>query len=303
MNKGANMADKFFYPDEGGVTALMCRPTYFDVRYEINPWMDRRRQPRKALAHRQWEMLYSTLAEKLGVKIELIDPVAGLPDFVFTANAGLCMGSTFIPSHFRHPQRSREEAHWQKWFEARGYDVVHLPPGLYFEGEGDVLRWSNLLVVGYRFRSDREAVFHVAQLLEKELLALELVDPWFYHLDTCFAPIGPETVLFYPSAFTEESRQAILERFSQAIPVGDEEARRLACNLVVVGRQVVMSANCPVARAELLNLGYEVHEVDVGEFMKAGGGAKCLVLFLASYPQRSLRSGPLAPAQAVAAYR
>jgi N-dimethylarginine dimethylaminohydrolase len=288
------MAGESVYPEVGGVAALMCPPAYFGVRYEINPWMDRRRPPRKGLAHRQWEILYSTLAEKLGISIELIDPVPGLPDFVFTANAGLCIGSTFIPSHFRHPQRSREEAHWQKWFEARGYDLVHLPSGLYFEGEGDVLQWGDLLVAGYRFRSDREAEFHVAQLVEKELLALELVDPWFYHLDTCFAPIDRDTVLYYPAAFSPESRRAIRERFRRSIPVGDEEARRLACNLVAVDRQIVMSANCSVARAKLQRLGYEVHEVDVSEFLKAGGGAKCLVLFLASTPELSQESRPLA---------
>lgn len=294
------MASESNCPDSGGVTALMCPPVYFGVRYEINPWMDRRRPPRKDRTRRQWELLYSTLAEKMGIRIELIDPVAGLPDFVFTANAGLCMGSTFIASRFRHPQRSREEAHWEQWFAARGYHVVCLPSGLCFEGEGDVLQCGHLLVAGYRFRSDREAVFHVSQLLEKEILALELIDPWFYHLDTCLAVLGPDTVLYYPPAFSVESRRRILERFSLAIPVVDEEARRLACNLVAADRQVVISANCPVARTQLLDLGYVVNEVEVSEFMKAGGGAKCLVLFVASTPELSQTSGPLARASVTA---
>jgi N-dimethylarginine dimethylaminohydrolase len=294
------MASESTCPDSGGITALMCPPAHFGVRYEINPWMDRRRPPRKGLAHQQWEILNGTLAQKMGINIELIDAVAGLPDFVFTANAGLCMGNTSIASRFRYRQRSPEEAHWEQWFAARGYQVVRLPPGLHFEGEGDVLQCGHLLAAGYRFRSDREAVFHVSQLLEKELLALELVDPWFYHLDTCFAPLGPDTVLYYPPAFSEESRRRIVERFSRAIPVVDEEARRLVCNLVAADRQVVISANCPVARTQLLNLGYVVNEVEVSEFMKAGGGAKCLVLFLASTPELSQASGPLAYASATA---
>jgi N-dimethylarginine dimethylaminohydrolase len=210
------------------------------------------------------------------------------------------MGGTFIASRFRHPQRSREEVHWERWLAARGYHVVRLPPGLYFEGEGDVLQCGPLLAAGYRFRSDREAGVHVAQLLEKEVLALELTDPWFYHLDTCFAPLGQDTVLYYPSAFSGESQRMILERFSRAIPVGDEEAHRLVCNLVVVGSQLVMSANCPVARAELLALGYMVHEVEISEFLKAGGAAKCLVLFLASVFEPCPEPGPLARASAKA---
>ena len=36
---------------------LMCRPTYFTVSYEINPWMDRARPVDTALAVSQWERL------------------------------------------------------------------------------------------------------------------------------------------------------------------------------------------------------------------------------------------------------
>ena len=60
----------------------------------------------------------------------------------------------------------------------------------------------------------------------------------------------------------------------------EQEARRFACNSVVVDRHVVINADCPVTTAELRARGFEVHEVDVSEFLKAGGGPKCLVLIL-----------------------
>ena len=69
-------------------TFLMCKPSYFEVRYVINPWMTANiGRVDKELASRQWNNLYDTLAEKTNIK--LIEPVAGLPDMVFTANAGL----------------------------------------------------------------------------------------------------------------------------------------------------------------------------------------------------------------------
>ena len=271
----------------GCLSLLMSPPHYFGVTYEINPWMDPRRGVDGPLARRQWDALYRVLTEEVGANVHLVAPVPGLSDFVFTANAGLVAGSTFIPSNFRHPERAREEPHWRAWFDARGYRIVSLPPRLRFEGQGDVLPCGELLVAGHRFRSEYEAVRQVGRLLDRELLPLELADPWFYHLDTCFCPVSQGTVLYYPQAFTAEGRAAIQARFPDAIPVEADEARRFACNSIVVGEHVVMSRDCPRAKGELLDRGYEVHEVDVGEFLKAGGGARCLALSLAPVAEPS----------------
>ena len=267
-------------PRVGSTHILMCPPDYFDVRYEINPWMDTQISVDRALAREQWNNLYQTLVSEVGAAVKMVDPVIGLPDFVFTANAGLLVGNTFVASSFRHPERAREERHWQTWFESNGYRVVRLPSALRFEGEGDLLSNGDLILAGYRFRSDREAIDRVGRLLRREALVLELADPWFYHLDTCACPLTDDAILYYPEAFTAAGRALIGERFPNSFPIPEEEARRFACNSVVIDRHVVMTTKCPVVEAELQARGYEVHEVDVSEFLKAGGGPKCLTLFL-----------------------
>ncbi|MBI2846718.1 MAG: amidinotransferase, partial [Chloroflexi bacterium] len=258
----------------------MCPPDYFGVEYEINPWMDRRRQVDKDKASRQWDALYKVLSQDIGAGVELATPNLGLPDLVFTANAGLVVGQTAIASRFRHPERAREEPNWRSWFEANGYKMFHLPDNLHFEGQGDVLAFGDVLMGGYGFRSDLEAVRLVGDLLKKKLFALELVDPWFYHLDTCFCPLNGGAALYYPGAFTEAGRRLIEACVPDPIVVDREEAHHFVCNSVVIGRNVVMSCNCPKAREELQTRGYQVHELDFSEFLKAGGGAKCLVLIL-----------------------
>ncbi|MBI4202775.1 MAG: amidinotransferase [Chloroflexi bacterium] len=259
---------------------LMCPPTFYAVEYEINPWMKRREAVDGTKARRQWYTLFRVLSEDIGATVELARPLPGLPDFVFAANSGLVLDGLVIPSRFRYPERSAEEQHWRAWFEVHDYGSYEIPLGLYFEGEGDVLVCGDLLVAGFGFRSDREAVQRVSELLEKEALILQLANPWFYHLDTCFCPLNRETVLYVPQAFTEASRRAITQRFPDAIPVPENEAHRFACNSIVLGRHVVMSPECPVTGQELKMRGYMVHEVEVSEFLKAGGGAKCLALFL-----------------------
>src|ERR1051326_779226 len=101
----------------------MCRPTYYGIEYEINPWMSVSHGADTERATRQWEALHATLTGAIGTRVELIDPQQGLPDMVFTANAGLVWGNVFIPSRFRHPERAGEEPLFEHWFAEHGFEI------------------------------------------------------------------------------------------------------------------------------------------------------------------------------------
>src|SRR5580658_316389 len=96
---------------------LMCSPDHYGIEYEINPWMSRSRGSAPEHAHQQWRNLYETLLS-LGVQVELMTPQPGLPDLVFTANAGLVFGQKFYSSRFRHEVRARESPYFDAWFAA-----------------------------------------------------------------------------------------------------------------------------------------------------------------------------------------
>src|SRR5260370_136127 len=164
---------------------LMCAPDFYGIEYEINPWMSRSRgsSPEKALA--QWKALYETLVG-LGVAVKLMTPQPGLPDLLFTANAGLVFQKRFFSSRFRHEVRARESPYFDGWFAANGFTVEHLPDGVFFEGAGDALFCGRTLFAGYRIRSDVGGHQHLGKVLGVQVLPLELVNPRFYHLDTCF---------------------------------------------------------------------------------------------------------------------
>jgi len=257
---------------------LMCPPNYYGIEYEINPWMDIRHQSDSRLARAQWEKLYDLLKNKLSVNVELIKPAQGLPDMVFTANAGLIYEKQFILASFRHPQRRGESPHFRAWFEERGYRLHVLPQELFFEGAGDGLFFGENLFAGYRIRSDIRTHGIIGESLEKRVLSLELVDDRFYHLDTCFCPLDHERALYYPMAFDEYGRQ-VIERFvPKPLPVSDADALRFGCNAVVIERNVVLHQGCEELKALLGGEGFTVHELNLSEFLKAGGSAKCLTL-------------------------
>ena len=258
---------------------LMCPPEFYGIEYEINPWMNKERQVDHDAAVSQWNDLHRLLGE-IGARVSLLAPVAGLPDLVFTANAAMIFGDVAVLSRFRHPQRQGEEEIDAEWLEAAGFNVQRLPADMYFEGAGDALFCGETLVAGYRIRSDARSHQHVAKLAGCRVIPVELVDHYYYHIDTCFCPLAPGEAIYFPAAFDDYGRRALAEAVDTLIEVEAAEAQSFACNAVVVGRQVVTNTGCPRLHAELKSRGYEALETPLSEFVKSGGSAKCLTLRL-----------------------
>jgi N-dimethylarginine dimethylaminohydrolase len=263
---------------------LMVRPDHYDVVYEINPWMSRARRASPERAMEEWRGLHRVLTEDLGAEVLLAEQPPDLPDMVFTANAGLVYGTRAVLSNFRHPERQGEAAQFRRWFESQGFEVLTLPPERRFEGEGDALFVGETLFAGYHWRSDVHSHRLVGEMLGARVLSLELVDPHFYHLDTCFCPLDEQTAVYYPPAFDPYARRVIEAHVPRRIEVCAEEAARFACNAVVLGRHVALNSGCPRLEATLRNLEFVPHATPLDEFLKAGGSAKCLTLHLDREP-------------------
>lgn len=260
-------------------TIMMCPPDYYGIEYEINPWMSRSRQSDADLSKQEWQALCALLSS-LGAEVRWLSPVKGLPDLVFTANAGLVWRDKVFLSNFRHAARQGETPLDEAWFQAQGFETVSLPKSMNFEGAGDALFCGETLFGGYLIRSDAKAMQWLAKAMSCRVIPLQLVDDYYYHLDTCFCPLADDLAIYYPPAFDEYAQKALAEYVPRLIAVKQEEAQRFACNAVVVGKHVVLNTGCPHLEADLKSQGYEPHATELGEFIKAGGSAKCLTLRL-----------------------
>jgi N-dimethylarginine dimethylaminohydrolase len=264
-------------------TILMCAPEYFGVTYVINPWMEGHfGDTDRALAQQQWDRLRSEIAKH--VKVVLQPPQPGLPDIVFTANAGLVLGDKAVVSRFRSIERQGEEPHDRAWFAENGFEIVDWPQDVPFEGAGDALfdRGQRLLWVGNGFRSAKAVPGLLEKMLGCKTAALNLVDPRFYHLDTCLCPLAGGYMLYFPAAFDEKSR-ALIESVvpeDKRIPVEEADALKFCCNAVDLGGTVLMNDASPQLQQRLRNKGFIPVLTPMSEFMKAGGGSKCLTLKL-----------------------
>lgn len=264
-------------------TILMCPPDHFEVAYVINPWMEGHfANTNDALAHRQWNALRDAIERH--AKIVLEPPRRALPDIVFTANAGLVLGNKVIVSRFRGIERRGEEAHHRAWFAENGFDILDWPEDVPFEGAGDALfdRGQELLWVGHGFRSEASVPALLEKMLGRATAALNLVDPRFYHLDTCFCPMAGGVLMYFPAAFEDKSC-ALIEALVPAgkrIAVDEADALKFCCNAVDLEGTVYMNDASENLQARLRGAGFTPVITPLSEFMKAGGAAKCLTLKL-----------------------
>lgn len=263
---------------------LMCAPDDFDVRYVINPWMEHQiGKAARSLARAQWEALRDALVD--AATIELAAPAAGLPDMVFTANAGFILGDRVVVSRFRAEERRAEEPLFRAFFEAQGFNVAPWPEEVPFEGAGDALidRAQPIVWCGHGMRSDEAAPRALEQIFGRHTIGLRLVDPRFYHLDTCFCPLEGGFVMYYAPAFDAQSRAEIEKRTppEKRIEIGEDDAMRFSCNAVDIGGRIVMNDASPSLQRRLAAAGFTLVLTPLGEFLKAGGSAKCLTLKLA----------------------
>lgn len=263
------------------IRILMCAPDHYDVDYVINPWMEGNiHKSSKERAVEQWQKLHHIIKDH--AIVDLVTPQKGVPDMVFTANAGLVLGSNVVLSRFYHPERQGEEPFFKEWFEENGFTVYELPKDLPFEGAGDALfdREGRWLWAGYGFRSELDSHPYIAKWLDTEVLSLRLIDNRFYHLDTCFCPLANGYLLYYPQAFDSYSNRLIEMRVPEEkrIVVEEADAVNFACNAVNINDVVIMNKISHDLEQSITEKGFRVIQTPLTEFLKAGGAAKCLTL-------------------------
>ncbi len=268
---------------------LMVRPTHYDIKYVINPHMsDNVGAVDKMQALNEWQHLYDGFKE-LGLSVEAIDGIEDLPDMVFCANQSLpYIGKdgrkgvlmSIMNSEYRKPEVKRIG----KYFEEQNYEIQHLDPGnnKSFEGMGDAL-WhfrKRLIWGGYGFRTSAGAYEEISEKLNTPVIALELVDEKFYHLDTCMSMLSTDSVMIYSDAFTETGLEIIDKMFDTVVKASKYEAENLfAANATCPdGKNVLIQQGCTDINKKLRDAGFSVHEYSTYEFIKSGGSVFCMKL-------------------------
>ncbi|PHQ80055.1 MAG: hypothetical protein COB66_05580 [Coxiella sp. (in: Bacteria)] len=257
---------------------LLCEPNYFQIEYQINPYMrlDQRVDPEAAIS--AWHQLVACIVQCGGEVVTTL-PQPDCPDMVFTANAGLVIDQHIILSQMQCAERAAEIPWFKTFFEEQGYTVYEAIAGA-FEGEAEAVCVDGRWYVGYGFRSDKSFYDDHPFFKAQQKVYCELVSPEFYHLDTCFLSLGDGNALWYPPAFTEKSQHDMQQQGLNLFDVSDADARRFACNSIIIDKHIIVPQGCDATTPHLRELGFTIHELDMSQFLKAGGACNCMVLNL-----------------------
>jgi N-dimethylarginine dimethylaminohydrolase len=276
---------------------LMCPPTYFDVAYAINPWMDPTRQVDRILALRQWSGLVDAY-RATGHSVDLLEPLPGMPDMVFAANGATVVAGRTLSARFANAQREPEAAVHAAWHQRNGIlyggGEVQQPIAVN-EAEGDFAVLSKTILAGYGFRTTPAAHRELAALTDRDVISLELVDPRLFHLDLALAVLDDvrDHIGYYPEAFSHKSRQLLAELFPDALIANEHDAYAFGLNAVSDGLHVFIPCGARQLREDLAAAGYWPISVDLSELSKGGGSVKCCTQEIRPAPIATRRGASL----------
>ncbi len=288
-------------------TFVMCPPEWYGVDYVLNPWMAGNvHRSSRDLAFAQWKGLHNVLRGVADVR--LLHPEPGCPDMVFVAHTALVHHGVAAVSSFHPPERRAESTYLRRWLASQGFLLWETPRETAFEGEGDLCfsDSGSRLWAAHGVRTCKAAHRHVADAWHVPVTSLHLVDPRFYHLDTCFTPLaspngGSGYLLYYPGAFDAASLALIESAYPAArrIAVSEADATRMACCALNLGRTVFTGEIGRELAARLFDAGFDVVQLELSEFIKGGGGARSMALRLsdmsATHGQLGLSPTPAMP--------
>ncbi len=256
---------------------ILCPPTYYNIEYEINPWMHIENKVTGQTVFDQYAMLKNTY-QKLDIPFYEIIPSKGLPDQVYITDSGHPEGNIFIKSNYKYPQRKKESEIAADFFKENGYEIKTLPERIFFEGQGDLLKVEEKYFMGWGKRTSRQAKKYLEDILQNEVIDIELIDPYFYHLDTCLGLLTKDIAIINDKAFTKEGLDKIKAQFNTIIIASKEDNNCLACNLVVIDKNVIINEISKELKNAIESYGFAVHMVPTSEYIKGGGSIKCLSL-------------------------
>ena len=266
---------------------MMCEPRYYNVIHpQMNYHMKMKRHVNYNLAMLQWEKLVSILIAN-NVKINFQKPVPNLVDMVFTANAGLIYRNKALISNFTAQPRVSESFYHNSFFLSNKFDTYNMITK--FEGAGDALFSDlNTLWLGHGFRTENEAKFEIADIIGEgiQINSLKLIRPEWYHLDTCFCPIGKDKLLLYREAFDEASLQTVFSHYdkNKCIFLSEEDAINFSGNTIVIenSHETILIGHkySDTLKTDFSEMGLKFIECNMSELLLSGGSTKCCVLNL-----------------------
>ncbi|KAL4505140.1 hypothetical protein ABPG72_016207 [Tetrahymena utriculariae] len=256
---------------------FLCSPDFLQLKYVINPWMDLSAQFSVEKAKQQWEELVNTYKKLVPESVHTVPPKENLTELCFFGDSVFAINKKAVFGRFATNERFPETEYVIEYLRSQGFEGERVPEGMHYEGSGETMVWNGKILVGYGKRNTKEIVSYLQKVYSNmEVIGFQLIDPEFYHLDTAMFPISENLIAVYENAFSEEAKQKIKKLGCEIIYLTYKDAKEFSCNSTVIGKHAIVHYEAENFIKLLQQRGFQIHTVDVSEFIKFGGGLKCL---------------------------
>lgn len=257
---------------------FLCPPDHLELIYEINPWMNSDQPFSKQKATEQWWALVEAYRKVAPRKVHILPPKEGLTELCFIGDSVFACQHQALYGNFRHPERAPERDYVAKIMNRWGFEGEFVPELIYYEGSGETMLWRDDILFGFGQRSHEEAQIFLERTFGRKVYGFEMELEHFFHLDTALFPLDDDVIVYFPKTFGPIDTKTLNSLDCELLAVTEEEAHQFACNAVVFENHVFTHAGPTSFIRTLEKRGYSVVPVDISEFLKLGGGLKCLTL-------------------------
>ena len=281
---------------------VMNFPFTLDTAVPNNIWMQEMEEEalkiNKGNAYRQFLDLYQFVA---GNSLVYTLPSTGnFQDLVYVANMGIYLphikdSNHIILSNFTSEPRQGEEKVGKPFFEAMEYET-HMCP-FEWEGEADLkYLYDNVYIGGYGQRSNIQAYEWMEKKFDMNIIKVEMVDEYLYHLDCSVFPLTNNKTLICTELYTPEEL-ALISQYTNIIDINIDDTLNGIANSVRLGNMILCASNISeLTRADenyeaekhkintlekiCFNEGLEPVFFNISEYMKSGAMLSCMMMHL-----------------------
>ena len=267
-----------------------------------NIWMkeltDEELQINRPKAYKQFMDLYNFMS---GQSLVYLLPSEGsFQDQVYIANLGLQLphikeDNHILLSNYTSPPRRGEEFVGEKFFQQMGYKT-HISP-YKWEGEADIkYLYDNVYIGGYGIRSDIKTYEWMEHNFDMEIIKVEMVDEYMYHLDCSIFPLNEHQTLIATELYTSEEL-SLIENHTEIINIDTDDAIGGMANSVRLGNMILCASNISELKKSHEDYNAEKHKIEslekicsdagmepvifnLSEYMKSGAMLSCMVMHL-----------------------
>ncbi|MCL4408359.1 MAG: arginine deiminase family protein [Thermotogae bacterium] len=251
---------------------LMCEPhkAYFEVEdLKIHNITERAKIETAIFQHRK---LSSTI-ESFGHKVIKAEELKDHPNSVFTKDPVFCTPFGYIKMRMGLESRRSEEEWLGNMLESMGKNRIgEITFPATAEG-GDVILSDHVAFLGFSTRTNSEGINQLSKILSSlgyEIRVAKVPQPYL-HLGGMMTFLGGKNLIGVKSLFERDffNDFKILEVPSDNFISG---------NVIFLPPDKIIAEKSNLTAIKILKkFGFEVHEIDLSEFVKGTGGPTCLV--------------------------